>query len=948
MYITSLSPKHLLRGVISIVIILGLLGFPADGKAAYSAALSSPIPPNASSIFVWDVDGIKDGPGTEIGAIYLSGCWTTDDVLSIEAVDNSGNLLPATWKTTGPYSDQIEVKLIKDKKLPIQVTVTFVTQYLSSDTGTMLIIKTGGRSNQTINVGGPTCQPPPVETGLSIHTGSSEIIVTQGNYQSEITLIDLTKSEGDMVNVVVDTTITPDNGGIGIYNDYPESGYFASSTTTFVLNQSFTGYIPGTYLVTNTTSIVGTTITASETISIIVEIPGGNPIIGKASCYPDGVHPNEPTQVTFTATPAKYSSPPEYLILRRIDGVTNPIIGELRDEGTSGDLLAGDSVYSGTFEVNEANEGVVNFQASGYFLDIGERQSMLGSLFVTELPVYFQSSDTTKVVSDPISHKTFFSNEVVAEFSEETLTGRRIEIASAVNGVIVGTYPRLGVHQILLSSDSLSGVYEAIETLLTYPEVTEARPNYYSSGTDEFTPNDPRYDDQYGPVNIRADEAWVMARGGPLIAIVDTGVDYNHEDLAGKVILGPDFVSGGDDNDPMDEHPLSHGTHVAGIAAAYGDNGKGIAGIAMDSQIIAIRALGGSCDNIGKGIEEAADRGAKIINVSGGCNEDITSIREAVEHAVSVGRLIVSTPGNIGSSVSVDGQLRYPGAYEDVMAVGALTESNLLWDDSNQADYVDIVAPGDSILSTIINNQYGVLSGTSMAAPHVTGAAAVVWGRYPSWSADQVRQRLERTAFRIADPEDPFETLSGTGAGKVDLFSAVFNSSFEDGLSGWTVSGTASSTPALGMFFPTHLSRMGMVSSGPDILQIVSYLEQSFPILPGVSSSFPIKMTYNFISEEWPEWVGLGFNDNLRIMLINPNGLITTIAYEDIDTSTYSLFTGLDLPGGDNTIGETGRKDLSATVDLIASGTYTLRIVVRDEGDGIYDSVVLVDNIKFK
>lgn len=312
-------------------------------------------------------------------------------------------------------------------------------------------------------------------------------------------------------------------------------------------------------------------------------------------------------------------------------------------------------------------------------------------------------------------------------------------------------------------------------------------------------------------------------------------------------------------------------------------------------------------------------------------------MRNAVNYAVSKGALVVSTPANL-SQVPAPGANFYPGAYANVFCVGATTAADNRDSQNNFGAYVDIAAPGSSIYSTLQSGGYGFKTGVSMAAPAVSGAAAVVWGRFPSWTADQVRARLEKTAV-------PLPGL-GLGSGRIDLFEAVFNSSFEDGVNGWDVTGTAGAVANLGPLFPTNRDNVGFASSGPDEAVVETAIGQSFTIQPGVTE-FKLEFDYNFVTEEYPEFVGTEFNDNMRILLITPAGTEIELAYEDVNTSTFSPVGGIDFPGGDDTVGETGWKTVSQTIPVTA-GPGTYRIVVRDEGDGIYDSNVLIDRIRFK
>jgi hypothetical protein len=785
--------------------------------------------------------------------------------------------------------------------------------------------------SNTINV---NIVPP---LGLAIESGSDFITIAQGAQQNVATIITLSKQSSGTVNVKNSVSGTPANGGISITSDYPSSGYTTSVTgsISFVMNQSFLGNTPGTYVVTNTATITGSSpaVTVSDTITIEVLPPGGNPIILPVGSNPDGVMFGTPTQVTFTASVANFQSAPSALSLRRVNGSTDPVVGTLLDDGAGPDLQAADGVYSGTITVNEPTEGNVLFKASGLFPGTsGERSSDNFSLVITCFQTTVAPWDESKIVTDSNTSESLLSNEVLVEFVAGTTCARRAQIATAINGVIAGTQPGLGIHQIVFPGNGApQGVYNAIATLNSFPEVISATPNFIST-LSAVTPNDTDYGKQYAPQKIRADEAWVIARGGPIIAVVDTGVDYTHPDLTGRVISWKDFAN--NDNDSMDDN--NHGTHVAGIAAANSNNGQGIAGIAWNSKILAIKAFKADGNTTtaasASGIKAAADAGAKIINCSfAGVHADVK--KKAVDYAVAKGALVVAAAGNNGDNTPL-----YPGAYDNVFCVGSTTSTDGRADFSNYGAHLDIAAPGKQIYSTVPDG-YDFMSGTSMSAPVISGSAAVVWSYFPWWTAGQVRTRLEKTAA-------PLQLGTQLGHGRVDLFEAVFNGSFEDDINGWSVKGTAGAVPNLGLILAPNREKMGFISSGPSDTQIQTILEQGFTIQPGVTN-FAISFSYDFVTEEWPEYKGSIYNDNMQITLIKPDGTAAQLAFESVNGSAFFAVGGIDFPGGDQTVGHTGFKFVSMNIPVTA-GPGFYRIVVRDEGDGVYDSNVLIDNIRFK
>ncbi len=268
-----------------------------------------------------------------------------------------------------------------------------------------------------------------------------------------------------------------------------------------------------------------------------------------------------------------------------------------------------------------------------------------------------------------------------------------------------------------------------------------------------LTPSDPRFGEQYALKADRIDavSAWDRSIDASkvTVAVLDTGVDYYHPDLQGRVVLGPDLAEG--DNDPMDSH--GHGTHVAGIIGASGNNGQGIAGVAWNCKIMAIRVLdekgNGDTAAVVEGIKYAVDHGAKVINMSLGTSNPVLDpvIHLALDYAHKKGVTVVAAAGNN------HGQVGSPA--NDPFAI-AVSSTSSFWKFewlsffSNRGEKVDVAAPGGGILSTLprsgsrLGSMYGKLSGTSMAAPFVAGEAALILAQHPDWSFEQVRGRIRQ------------------------------------------------------------------------------------------------------------------------------------------------------------------------------------------------------------
>lgn len=318
------------------------------------------------------------------------------------------------------------------------------------------------------------------------------------------------------------------------------------------------------------------------------------------------------------------------------------------------------------------------------------------------------------------------------------------EAILAENGKIVNTFSTGEIVKAVAVSVPLKHAYHFAEKLRTNNLVRYVGASVKIKS--DWIPNDPSWSYQWGPQKIQADWAWNITIGSPsvLVAVVDTGIDYNHPELASNYVpLGYDWIN--NDTDPVDDN--GHGTHCAGIIAAELNNNMGIAGLAQVS-IMAEKVLnstGWGWDfTVAQGICHATDMGAKIISMSLGCYEDSPVMYEAVKYAYDHGVLLVAAAGNDHTSSP-----HYPAAYNEVIAVAATNQNDAPASFSNFGEWIELSAPGVRIYSTYINDSYAFAQGTSMACPHVSGLAALVWSRFPNFTRDELRWHLQRTADKL-------------------------------------------------------------------------------------------------------------------------------------------------------------------------------------------------------
>ncbi len=375
---------------------------------------------------------------------------------------------------------------------------------------------------------------------------------------------------------------------------------------------------------------------------------------------------------------------------------------------------------------------------------------------------------------------TYQSNTILVQFKPDAVLSGNIDLHGA---------------KITQSLELVDGLYElelsqgmsvegALAVFQADTRVATAEANYRLML--EGIPNDPSFSSMYGLNNsgqtggtidadIDAPEAWNIATGTrrTIVAVIDTGVDYNHQDLAANMwrntgeiagdgidndnngyaddIYGYDFAN--NDADPMDDN--GHGTHVSGTIGAVGNNGVGTTGVNWNTRIMALKFLAadgsGSTAGAISALNYAVRMGANLSNNSWGGGGASSLLSQAISNARTAGHIFVAAAGN--SAQNNDVTPSYPSnyAFDNVVAVAATDNRDVLASFSSYgATTVDIAAPGVGILSTLPNNTYGSYSGTSMATPHVSGAISLIWDQNPTFTYQQVIAKLYSSVDKIA------------------------------------------------------------------------------------------------------------------------------------------------------------------------------------------------------
>lgn len=357
----------------------------------------------------------------------------------------------------------------------------------------------------------------------------------------------------------------------------------------------------------------------------------------------------------------------------------------------------------------------------------------------------------------------------------------------------------------LVTVSQTANLHDIAKAISADADIEYAQPNYLHKIS--AVPDDPFKSQQYYLDNIGVYEAWDYSKGAQdvIIAIIDTGVDYNHEDLADNIwknadevedgtdsdgngyvddIRGWDFVNNinnaapGEDGDVPDNDPMDfngHGTNVAGCASAVTDNGTGIAGVGWNCTIMPVRAGYKGSDGNGylasgaviQAIYYAVANGASIINASFGGIYDDFAERDAFRYAYNSGVLVVKAAGNDNSDVPPT-----PGKEDWVLSVSSVTSSDQKSSFSNYGTWVKVAAPGSSIYTTFRTNRYASAQGTSFSAPIVAGVAGLLKAAHPDWSPAQILMHIVDTADNIDAANPNYSGMLGK-KGRVNAAAAL-------------------------------------------------------------------------------------------------------------------------------------------------------------------------------
>jgi len=433
---------------------------------------------------------------------------------------------------------------------------------------------------------------------------------------------------------------------------------------------------------------------------------------------------------------------------------------------------------------------------------------------------------------DEIQNQDFVPGEFIVKFKEKSVLKSRYLVnlfekhqVSSMENLFKNSENTILENIYFLKTPKDSDILSILEDFSSCPDVEYAEPNGVAHPF--AIPNDPDFSIQWALHNtgqiilddisgtpdadIDASEVWDIETGDPnvVIAIIDSGIDYNHPDLADNIWVNEDEIPDNgidddnngyiddimgwdihyDDNDPLDGH--GHGTLCAGVASAVGNNNIGISGVCWNCKIMPVKVTSENWlaywTDIAVGIKYAADNDADVISMSFGRNSNLSYVWDAVEYTYGKGVFMCAAAGNDNTS-----NIFYPAGYDHVTAVAATNQHDKRCDEddwppgygSNYGDWVDVAAPGELIYTTMptyhafmndINNpntgqnfsqDYDFCDGTSLSGPHVAGEAALILSKDSSLSPDEIKSRIRKYV-------DPYDSDEYIGTGRINAHKAT-------------------------------------------------------------------------------------------------------------------------------------------------------------------------------
>ncbi len=423
--------------------------------------------------------------------------------------------------------------------------------------------------------------------------------------------------------------------------------------------------------------------------------------------------------------------------------------------------------------------------------------------------------------------RNFREDELLVYFVPKNAHSLDQEIIS-LDGAVAGSLPQIHVKKIKVKNGQAREKIKA--RLLKSKKVVAVEENFLAEPL--LLPNDAYYGNQWHLGKIEAPAAWDITTGSAQmpIAIIDSGIDLDHPDLAQKILPGFNFLDDSTNGDDV----YGHGTAVAGAATAISDNLTGVSGVSWQSPVVPLVVLNGSnyatYYDMARAIIWAADHGIKVINISLGGSSSSTTLQNAVNYAWGKGCLIFASAANANTSTKY-----YPAACNNVVSVAATDKYDKKASFSNYGDWIDITAPGHYIYTTKNGGSYGYYSGTSFSSPISAGLAALIWSAHPELTNTAVQTIIEENSDDLGAAG--FDAIFGHG--RINAFKSVMAAAT---LAGGVPPHVAISSPTEGMKVSGAVE-VAIEASDDEGVELVELYVNG--VLVGTDASSPYLVTWN-------------------------------------------------------------------------------------------------------
>lgn len=856
---------------------------------------------------------------------------------------------------------------------------------------------------------------------IAISSAPREIVVAPNSTTESGVNLRHSPIAGDLVDIHLTYTVLP-NDGVLCLDPMPSlhGASPASYAVPLIVNAGNTDTAYGLYTLTLVARIAqtGDADTASLTVKVY-DIADNQVAISSVASSPQSVPVSSTVDMKFTARIVPAEGVSTSVIVDQVDhfGDLVQTLGVLLDDGVIPDAAGGDLVFTGSFPVTTGPEGHMFFRTRASTQSGDSAYSAIDSVMVTPLPSGAASlvGDGSEIAEDPQTGATILLSAIVVQFDPDASSSEIEALVTLHNGTLLGSLLDGTYRQVTISAATVSDVYDRIADYEASPIVVNASPVELSSdlfasvpyeldpanpGTGSGDPNPTPGEWYFQDVGIQ--QAWVVARGSaPISSIGDNGArpENAHPDLPARTAYVDYFPEDTDDGD------RNHELGVMSAAAARIDNDdvlvyQNAAGVSWNSPLMSARIARRSedfvpprwliyGDKIAEAIGWSTDQGAKLITVTSTAGDDAPYLRAAIDYAAANEVLVVAASGNPkpGEPTYYPTPGFYPQWYapthDNVMAVSVSTKGDNRGK-CRYGPYVSIAAPGDYIRVlagspgnyTVSDNQWG----TSLASPITAGTAALVWEKFPFLSAKNVKRILLESAAPMPDWTNPHE-------GRLDVFEAVFNGSFEVqpftntqlvpyvDLKGqtsyrpwnrpvryWSRWGIAQDIEKRGSFDPVsrtgrpsaRMMRICTPAAGHETSGILQYFAVDATVyntLP--NGELPVSFDINFISQEFTYKYGL--YDIVEAYLVDPDGDEHVFHYVSVGGSWFEVndigYEADNAPYPALKAGATGWQVFSGNVPLAdGPGIYGLgfRVAHSPTYNAAGLSEALIDNVAFR